>query len=158
MFFFSAFLGVFSVFFFPGKVHMFIHSFDLKAVFFFPSLEKKNSFFIHSIDFCRKCVKYELCREKKTVPLVLPIIFSSEKKHHLCRVLVGIPDRTRSPLKMSSFEDTVIIATVTIKIPLILTESRERHPICDPKFDRRRSHSKGEYCSIHGPRFVITQQ
>ena len=57
-FFFSAFLGVFSVFFFPGKVHMFIHSFDLKAVFFFRHWKKKNSFFIHSIDFCQKCVKY----------------------------------------------------------------------------------------------------
>ena len=72
IFFFRIF-GYFCCFFFPGKVHMsFIHSSE-KAVFFFRSRKKKNSFFIHSIGFAQKCVKNELFREKKnTVPLVGP--------------------------------------------------------------------------------------
>ena len=35
----------FVCFFFPVKVHIAIHSFDLEAVFFFSSLEKKNTAF-----------------------------------------------------------------------------------------------------------------
>ena len=51
-------------FFWSGKVHRsFIHSND--KLFFFPVSEKKNRFFIHSIGFAKKCVKNELCREKK---------------------------------------------------------------------------------------------
>ena len=47
----------------------FIHSSE-KAVFFFRSRKKKNSFFIHSIGFAQKCVKNELFREKNTVSLI----------------------------------------------------------------------------------------
>ena len=67
MFFFSTFLGVFCVcFFFPVKVHIAIHSFNLEAVFFFfVARKKKYSFFIHSIDFSPKCEKNELLQEKK---------------------------------------------------------------------------------------------
>ena len=45
---------------------MFIHSFDLRAVFF-SGLGKKNSFFIHSIGFAQKCVKNELFRGNKKI-------------------------------------------------------------------------------------------
>ena len=71
MFFFSAFLVVFSVFFFPGKVHMsFIHS--ISKLFFPVAEEKQSSFFIHSIDFPQKCVKKLTFPEKSknTVPFV----------------------------------------------------------------------------------------
>ena len=66
-FFFPHFWVFFLFFFFSWKsshVHSFIRS---QCCFFFFRhwKKKKNSFFIHSIDFCRKCVKYELCREKK---------------------------------------------------------------------------------------------
>ena len=52
--FFSTFLCVFFVFFFSCKSSHAIHSFDLEAVFFFSSLEKKIQLF-HS--FNRFCLK-----------------------------------------------------------------------------------------------------
>ena len=53
---------LFSVFFFPGKVHMSIHSSDLSSVFF---PKKKNRCFIHSIDFFPRKCKKKLFRVKK---------------------------------------------------------------------------------------------
>ena len=71
-FFFSTFLGVFFVFFFSCKSSHVIHSFDLKAVFFFSSLEKKNTAFsfIQSI-FSQNVKKMNFYRKKKnTIPLL----------------------------------------------------------------------------------------
>ena len=57
------------VFFFCKSSHV-NHSFDLDAVFFFPSPEKKkHSIFIHSIDFVQKCIKNELLQVKKKYDL-----------------------------------------------------------------------------------------
>ena len=54
------------VFFFPRKSSLAIHSFDFKAVFFFPAPEiKKNSFFIHSFEIHQKCTKKNFSGEIK---------------------------------------------------------------------------------------------
>ena len=67
-FFFRIFACFFLYFFFPEKVHVPIHSFDLKAVFFFFSVagKKKNTAFsfIQSI-FSKSVVKMNFFREKK---------------------------------------------------------------------------------------------
>ena len=62
--FFSPIFVCFFCVFFSCKSSHAIHSFDLEAVFFFSSLEKKYSFFIHSIDFASKCEKNELLQKK----------------------------------------------------------------------------------------------
>ena len=66
VFFFPHFWVFFVCFFFPVKVHIAIHSFNLEAVFFFSSLEKKNTAFsfIQSI-FPQSVKKMNFYRKKK---------------------------------------------------------------------------------------------
>ena len=80
------------VFFFPGKVYTSLtHSISKAEKKTGP--EKKNSFFTHSLDFCRKVRKNKLFRGKKnTIPLVKVIFFDTTKNDHLraIRGLLGL--------------------------------------------------------------------
>ena len=84
MFFFSAFLSVFCVFFFPRKSSRSIHSFHFwsgkkkKQT----RKKKKNSFFIHSFDFAQKCEKTNFSGEKKIRYLCIGRFFFNTPVFH----------------------------------------------------------------------------
>ena len=82
-------------FFFPGKVYvMFIHSFDLNPVFSVSG--KKGAFSFIRIEFFQKSVKYELCCEKNTVPMVHPSKETTKivsEKDHLKDCFFNIGER-----------------------------------------------------------------
>ena len=95
-FFFSKFLCVFCVFFFSCKSSHSIHSIDLEAVFFFLSLEKKNTAFliiqsifpqnVEEMNFNRKKKKYDTfgCTQDVPSKLVRKMVKFQGKKYTLC--------------------------------------------------------------------------
>ena len=72
-FFFSRIFGCLCVFFFPRKSSHVIHSFDLRAVFFFLASGKKKQHFHSFIQFFTKSAqKRTFPGKKNTVPLLPP--------------------------------------------------------------------------------------